>query len=120
MQKALDYAKSIVKDGETLIFSSSKALLTHDTMYYPRDLAMCSALGNSSGAIVMSFTRNGDIYSATMRYIVFDFYDWAENSNATGVPFLGITDGDLYKLHSAGWAKHFYVYGEVLVKIRGI
>jgi len=55
-----------------------------------------------------------------MRYIVFDFYDWAENSNATGVPFLGITDGDLYKLHSAGWAKHFYVYGEVLVKIRGI
>lgn len=104
----VDYAKSILKDGESLIFMSNKHIIAHE--YSLAEVNWNASLGQCSGKLIAEISRENEKYYIKIRYIVYDFYDWKEGSTSAFIP--GLTDGDMFKLHNAGLAQQFYVFGE--------
>ena len=61
--------------------------------------------------LTITYNAYGEkFYSATITYIVKDFYNWNENDH--GKVFSLISPHELHQLHKAGMAKEFLTYGE--------
>ena len=56
----------------------------------------------------MECTKEGNTYTATVRYYILDYYDWNEGSKTPGGL---VKDGELFILHNVGKAKEFKSVG---------
>ena len=56
-------------------------------------------------------------YTATVKYMVIDFYNWNEYSTSGFLNGMGPSQNELYQLHLAGRAKEFLTYGEITYEI---
>ncbi|SEK36744.1 hypothetical protein SAMN02910353_00570 [Ruminococcus sp. YRD2003] len=66
------------------------------------------SVGDVDAAISVNCKKNGDTYEATVKYYFLDYYDWVPNSKAKGGL---VTDGEMYNLHAAGFAKEYLSIG---------
>ena len=66
------------------------------------------SIGNTDAAISLECSKNGNTYTATVRYYILDYYDWNEGSEAFGG---FVKDGEMYILHNVGKAKEFKSIG---------
>jgi hypothetical protein len=66
------------------------------------------SIGNADAAISLECTKEGNTYTATVRYYILDYYDWEKGSNAFGG---FVTDGEMFILHNVGKAKEFKSIG---------
>ena len=106
-----DYAKSIVKNGETMYFGSKNSFKAHDVKFGGIDWSV--ALGTCSGYMVARVQNNKGKYTVDYLLYTYDFYDWERDLTA-GFSIMEnyhLWDADLYKLHAAGLAKEYYVQG---------
>jgi hypothetical protein len=111
-----DHVKSVLKDGDTLNIVSAPFLAHENTMPYTSyDMDWLLTLGAASGAFSAEASRTGDTYTVTVTYYVADVYDFEEGDSKSILP--GLTNGNMYKLHSVGLAKAFYIYGENEIKL---
>ena len=61
---------------------------------------------------------NGEkVYSATVKYMVTDFYNWNESITQGFLNGKGPSQYELYQLHKAGLAREFLTYGEISYEI---
>lgn len=58
-------------------------------------------------------------YSAKLKYVVQDFYNWDEN-DTNDVSLTGVSPADLYQLHLNGEAREFLTYGEEIYEIKWV
>jgi len=112
MSYIIEYAKDIVKDGQTITIATNCRYTAHDKKLAIIDMNWTGALGSCSGAIVAKVTRNNNRYKITYKYYIYDYYDWNEMLDA-GFVLSNLWDSDLAKLHRAGIAREFYVIGNI-------
>ncbi len=90
-----------------------------DVLYYSDgvidiflDINWFSGYGECNSYLVGNISRTSEEwYEGSSKYMVFDMYDWLEDSTATLVKGVIPTDGELHKLHEAGLAREFYQSG---------
>ena len=58
-------------------------------------------------------------YTAKMKYIVQDFYNWDKN-DTNNVSILSVSPADLHQLHVSGEAREFLTYGEIEYEIKWV
>ena len=115
INNALRAAELLARKGETLTINQltenhpwQSELATEDWQY---------SLGSyftDVDVIDLTVTEINGVktYSASIRYIVVDFYNWDTN-NWNDFARIGPSPHDLHELHKAGLAKEFMTYGEI-------
>ncbi len=109
------YSKLIDMDFNQEYIIVSDVLIAH---YYEAsirgilDVNYVASLGQCSGIIVCKAEKKESGIYYSLRYMVYDYYDYEKDKEVAFFPT--ITDGDMYALHEAGLAKSFYVYGEYI------
>ncbi len=71
-------------------------------------------LGEANGAFCVIASRTGDSYTVNGTYFVTDTYDFEEDDMK--IIFPGLINDNMFKLHSAGVAQAYYVYGEMEIE----
>ena len=71
-------------------------------------------LGEANGAFCVLASRTGDSYTVNGTYFVTDTYDFEEDDMK--IIFPGLINDNMFKLHSAGVAQAYYVYGEMEIE----
>lgn len=66
------------------------------------------SIGDADSAMSFHCTKNGNTYTASITYNLLDYYDWEKGSPLRGGL---VTDGEMYDLHYAGWAREFKSVG---------
>lgn len=87
------------EDIRGMIFLETNTMLASDWWF---------SIGNTDAAISLECSKNGNTYTATVRYYILDYYDWNEGSEAFGG---FVKDGEMYILHNVGKAKEFKSIG---------
>ena len=115
-----EYVEDILKKGDTLIIGTRNDVNDGNgfvafskniqRMFF--DINWSTGFGECNSCMLGYYTHTYDNdYVGKCIYTVFDFYDWEENGAPIGPEFIIPSDGELYKLHHAGWAKHYYMSG---------
>ena len=99
------YRNETEHGNESLIGGGS---VTNDCWY---------TLGQASGYIIATVTKNGNYYSATVTYNLCDYYDWIPGQIARGGFVL---DSEMALLHKAGEAKEFEITGSYTFEMNWI
>ena len=124
-----DYAKNVLKDGDTVILASKKAfssfkkgdddIKVYDPGQLLNDCDWFCTLGEASGAIIAKIKRDGDYYNMEYTYNVIDYYDWDINrdfalfEDVPGLKSLTIQDAEFAKMHLAGIARSYFQHGKI-------
>ena len=113
-EKVCEFAKALLKDGDSITIRSSREFCTYDNngatgIPSISDLNWMTTIGKASGVLSAEVSRKGNIYSVKSKYVIFDYYDWNEGDPNELVR--GLSNGDMYKMESFGLAKSFYVEG---------
>lgn len=108
-----EHIKSVLKDGDTMCIVSSIPFnsIIKTVPIGNSNLDWLVALGDANGAFCVIATREGDSYNINGTYYVSDTYDYEENDTKMILP--GLVNDNMFKLHSAGIAQAYYVYGEL-------
>ena len=117
--KALEFAKDVLKDGESIYVASSHAFTSYSvsdslrlSLLAINDANWLATLGGASGALVAEVTRDGDDYSMKFRYMIYDYYDWDLGDTNTFI--LNFQNDDFARMNHAGIAKDYYHYGTIV------
>lgn len=110
------HSQSVLQDGESMTVMRVPSENEHFTAYQVDNLPGALELdwfftlggGGSSAGIVATVSREGDIYSITYRYCLYDTYDWTIESRV--LPILP-QDIEIHGLHRAGLAREFNIFG---------
>lgn len=110
-----DHVKSVLKDGDTLHIVSVNPFAAESKVFYPgtENFDWLLTLGAANGAFSIVASRTGDVYTMKGTYYVTDTYDFDKGDTNNIIPFLSISNGEMFNLHSAGMAQAYYVHGEM-------
>ena len=105
--QAMDAAEFLVRDGETVTFSSD---LRENPGFFPTyDIDWYLAVGTTSANAKCVVEKNGTEYSATMTFYVYDVYDWDHGNDLKLI--LSVSQHELWELQHGGLAKGYYSVG---------
>lgn len=117
------YGRDILKDGYSITvemipnpgehfsaFTFIEEMYDHNIMDY--QLAPLLGLGGASAGISAIISRNGNDYTITYRYVLYDAYNWS--ISASYFPGVLPTDEDIHRLHSLGLAREYFIYAETV------
>ncbi|NLW89041.1 MAG: hypothetical protein GXY43_04880 [Clostridiaceae bacterium] len=107
-----DHIESVLKDGDTLCVVSNNPFLAHRNSwpYNTSGMDWVITLGDANGAFSVVASRIGNTYTIDGTYYVADVYDFEENDTRSILP--GLSNSNMFKLHSAGLARAYYIFGE--------
>ena len=123
INRALRAAEQLAREGESLTLNQLSENLHRpsDDWYY--------AVGTYFSDVdllnlTVTVDENGvKHYSADIKYIATDFYNWDKNNTTPVinkkvlfVTITGPSPAELYRLHAAGRAREFLTYGEIVYK----
>ena len=114
--KIMEHIKSVLKDGDTICIVSRVPFNSclNEVSLEKMDLNWLVGLGEANGAFCVIASRTGDSYTVNGTYFVADTYDFEEDDMRIIIP--GLINDNLFKLHSAGVAQAYYVYGEMEIE----
>ena len=112
----MEHIKSVLKDGDTICIVSRVPFNSclNEVSLEKMDLNWLVGLGEANGAFCVIASRTGDSYTVNGTYFVADTYDFEEDDMR--IIFPGLINDNLFKLHSAGVAQAYYVYGEMEIE----
>ncbi|MBP3496099.1 MAG: hypothetical protein J6K52_07835 [Clostridia bacterium] len=118
IDKALRACESIARCGKRYELYQAKESLYHN-LSGDYKYALGSYFSSIEITDISVYQRNGKtVYSAKLKYIVTDFYNWDKYDTNK---FLGfVSPSELHSLHMAGVAKEFLTYGEKVYDISWI
>ena len=116
--KAYEFAKDVLKDGDTIYVASSHAFESYSvaeslqlSILVINDANWLATLGGASGALIAEVTRDGDKYSMNFKYMIYDYYDWDLGDDNNFI--FNFKNDDFARMNHAGIAKDYYHYGVV-------
>ncbi len=118
MNNMLQAAELMVLDNETAYVSTVNSvngvIVTSSLSDVQEDPNWWFSVGNASGDMVGRIKRTGNKYTMELKYYVHDFYNWEKDGDKPGG---FVTDGEMYILHTVGWAKQYEIEALVTTTI---
>ena len=127
VNKIMEYCEYNVKDHLTFRTRSDVGYSTFPATKFSenciskesgaQNLDWWFSIGNSTAAASVSCVRNGDEYTADIKYYILDFYDWNKFCLSFKECMLALLpggivfDGEMGELHKMGKAREFKVVG---------
>ena len=96
------------KDSKATIFSTEDLGILFSETNTSLAIDWWLSVGDADAAISLECTKEGNTYTATVRYYILDYYDWNEGAKTPGGL---VKDGELFILHNVGKAKEFKSVG---------
>lgn len=116
LEEMSDYFLNTLKNGESMTIVTKELFVAHENEINGTNpyeaFNWFITLGQASGYMVATATRNGDSYTMKIRYIVCDYYDWNDGDEKELIP--GFSNAEMWKMTSLGIAKPYFVYGEIV------
>ena len=123
INRALRAAELLAREGEyiTMRQVQESKYTPKDDWYYAMGTYFCSV---DMMNLTVTVDENGiKHYSADIKYIATDFYNWDKNNTTPVInkkvlffTITGPSPAELYRLHEAGRAREFLTYGEITYK----
>lgn len=116
LNSALVACEVLANQESTLSFNQAT-----ESLYHNLDGDFWYAMGSyftriEISDLTLSYNKKGEaVYSATMKYIVEDFYNF--DANDKNDLFHSLSPSELHELHKAGLAKEFLTHGEKVYKL---
>lgn len=114
INNALRAAEALAREGESLtVHQLSETLVPQSTLTEDWQYSLGSYFTDVD-VINLTVTEENGVkkYSATIKYVVTDFYNWDSN-NKNAFAKIGPSPYELHELHKAGLAREFLTYGEI-------
>ena len=116
LNRALSACEILASQEKSLSFNQAT-----ESLYHNLDGDFWYAMGSyftriEISDLTLSYNKKGEaVYSATIKYIVEDFYNF--DANDKGDLFPSLSPSELHELHKAGLAKEFLTHGEKIYKL---
>lgn len=112
--KVVDFAKDVMKDHTTLTLVSTKQFKAYEndlglSWTLVSDINWLATLGGCSGYMAAEIARNGEKYTVSTKYTLYDYYDWELEDDRTFI--WPLSNQRLGQMNAIGVACDFLQYG---------